>query len=470
MTFTEQLLLHIDEANKKFGLFSAGERVLVGFSGGADSLALLDALHGLLGENVYAFHVNHMLRGTEADGDELFCRSFCEQRGISFCSKRIDVAALSRELHGGGAIEETARDARYAALAEESRRVGAKKIALAHTASDNAETVLFNLARGTALAGLRGIPPKRAHADAEIIRPIILCTREEIEGYCRENGMEYRTDATNADVHYTRNFIRHKIIPLMKEINPALCARISATSEALRADEDFISGEAKRFMAESCGEKHGEVAAEKLMALHKSVRRRVLRAMYAHAGSEQLEEKHFADVEKLLASGKEGARIILPGKIAAVLKNGALYFTPEANFAEESRKAEFYMRVPRGACDFDGIFATVLYRKGEKSGELGNVIAEFSENAVFKARVEIPESTAEVLRVRNRENRDTYVFGGMTRTIKKLLTGGTETAKKKRPVFCDRLGIFWFPAFRLRDDVYAAEEKTYILHYFEYEN
>ena len=127
MTFTEQLLSHIDEANKKFGLFSAGERVLVGFSGGADSLALLDALHGLLGENVYAFHVNHMLRGTEADGDELFCRNFCEQRGISFCSKRIDVAALSRELHGGGAIEETARDARYAALAEESRRVGAKK-------------------------------------------------------------------------------------------------------------------------------------------------------------------------------------------------------------------------------------------------------------------------------------------------------------------------------------------------------
>ena len=98
------------------------------------------------------------------------------------------------------------------------------------------------------------------------------------------------------------------------------------------------------------------------------------------------------------------------------------------------------------------------------------MIAEFSENAVFKARVEIPESTAEVLRVRNRENRDTYVFGGMTRTIKKLLTGSTETAKKKRPVFCDRLGIFWFPAFRLRDDVYAAEEKTYILHYFEYEN
>ena len=84
-------------------------------------------------------------------------------------------------------------------------------------------------------------------------------------------------------------------------------------------------------------------------------------------------------------------------------------------------------------------------------------------------KIEIPESTAEMLRVRNRESGDKYLFGGMTRTLKKLLTGETETAKKRRPVFCDKNGIFWFPGFRLRDDVYAAEEKTYVLHYFEYE-
>ena len=116
------------------------------------------------------------------------------------------------------------------------------------------------------------------------------------------------------------------------------------------------------------------------------------------------------------------------------------------------------------------MFATVFYKKENEDEAVLEAVNSFSENAVFHARVEIPEGAARALRVRNRENGDKYVFGGMTRTLKKLLTGSTETAKKNRPVFCDDKGIFWFPFFRLRDDVYAAEEKTYILHYFEYNN
>ena len=96
------------------------------------------------------------------------------------------------------------------------------------------------------------------------------------------------------------------------------------------------------------------------------------------------------------------------------------------------------------------------------------MIDEFSKNAILVRKIEFPESTAKMLRVRNRENGDKYVFGAMTRTLKKLLTGETETAKKRRPVFCDKDGIFWFPDFRVRDDVFAAEEKTYVLYYFEY--
>lgn len=463
----DRLLAKMREANEKFALFSADDRVLVGFSGGADSLALLDALHRLLGENVYAFHVNHMLRGSEADEDELFCRRFCEEKGIPFRSERIDVAALARELHGGGAIEETARDARYAALMRESERVGARKIALAHTASDNTETVVFNLARGTALAGLRGIPPKRPHGEAEIIRPLIRCTREETESYCDESGLAYRTDSTNADVHYKRNFIRKKIIPLICELNPALHRRVGAMCEALRTDEDFIRGEAYRFLDENTVAESGGVSADALRSLHRAVRTRVLSAMFERESGASLEEKHFADIEKLLC-GKSGTKIILPGRTVAVIKDGALCFLSEKRLAEESEKRVFYKRVPPGACNFGGMFATVFYRKGAEDDAVREAIAEFSRGAVLARRVEIPESTAKMLRVRNRESRDGYVFGGMTRTIKKLLTGETETAKKRRPVFCDALGIFWFPPFRLRDDVYAAEEKTYILHYFEY--
>lgn len=469
MSFTEILLEKAREANEKFALFSENERVLVGFSGGADSVALLDTMHRLLPGNVYAFHVNHMIRGKEADEDELFCRSFCEKKGIPFSSEHIDVPALARALHGGGAIEETARDVRYTALLREAERACAFKIALAHTASDNTETVVFNLSRGTALAGLRGIPPKRAHMSAEIIRPLILCTREEIEGYCKENSLDYRTDSTNADVHYKRNFIRKKIIPLMCSLNPALHKRVAVMCDSLRCDEDFIKSEAYRFIGENAA--HGElhVSTQKLLSLHKAVRTRVLAAMFARACGESLEEKHYADIECLLAACKEGARIILPGKTAALIRNGELLFTSEKKLAEENQKIKFYKRVPPAACDFGGMFATVFYRKGTEDEAISAAIAEFSEGAVLARKIEIPESTAEMLRVRNRESGDKYLFGGMTRTLKKLLTGETETAKKRRPVFCDKNGIFWFPGFRLRDDVYAAEEKTYVLHYFEYE-
>ena len=462
--YTESLLARVGEANLKFSMFSESDRVLVGFSGGADSLALLSALHAKLGENVCAFHVNHMLRGKEADADEEFCKSFCEKMGISFNSERIDVAALSRALHSG--VEETAREARYAALLRESERVGASKIALAHTASDNAETVIFNLVRGTALAGLRGIPPKRAHMSAEIIRPLILCTREEIEGYCKENKLKYRTDSTNADVQYRRNFIRKKIIPLLCMLNPALHKRVGAMCEALRADEDFIKSEAYRFVNENYREESRGIEAAKLRSLHKAVRTRVVAMMLS--GDSSLEEKHFADIEKLLESGREGAKITLPGKMLAIIRNGALCFISEAKFAEESEKITFYKRVPPGVCNFGGMFATVLYPKGTEDEEIARAIAEFSESAVLSRKAELPASTAEMLRVRNRESGDKYTFGGMTRTLKKLLSGEGETAKKKRPVFCDTNGIFWFPTFRLRDDVYAADEKKYVLHYFEF--
>jgi tRNA(Ile)-lysidine synthase len=468
MSFTETLLEKAREANEKFSLFRENERVLVGFSGGADSLALLCVMHTLLGKNVYAFHVNHMLRGKEADEDELFCKRFCEQKGISFNSERIDVASLARALHGGGAIEETARDARYAALFRESERIGASKIALAHTASDNTETVIFNLSRGTALAGLRGIPPKRAHMSAEIIRPLILCTREEIEGYCLENSLPYRTDSTNADVHYRRNYIRKKIMPLMCGLNPALHKRVAFMCDSLRCDEDFINGEARRFINENAAHGEARISAEKLLSLHKAVRTRVVAAMFARAGKESLEEKHYADIEGVLAACKEGARIILPGKISALIRGGELLFMSENDLAEENRKIEFYKRVPPGGCDFGGMFATVFYRKGTEDETIAEAIEEFSKNALLARKIELPESTAEMLRVRNRESGDKYVFGGMTRTLKKLLSGESENAKKRRPVFCDKYGIFWFPGFRLRDDVYAAEEKTYILHYYEY--
>ena len=137
----EKILL----ANEKFSLFNDKDKVLVGFSGGADSVTLLFSLSEIMGkENIHAFHVNHMLRGEEANSDEEFCKNICGKNGISFSSEKVDVASAAN----GVGVEEKARDMRYAALINEARKRGYNKIALAHTASDNIETVIFNLARG----------------------------------------------------------------------------------------------------------------------------------------------------------------------------------------------------------------------------------------------------------------------------------------------------------------------------------
>ena len=212
----------------------APEGIVVGFSGGADSAALLHFLTSdmLLGARITALHINHMLRGDEAERDERFCRDFCSERGIAFEAVHINIAEIS----GGVAVEETARNERYAALADCARRHGAKYIALAHTETDNAETLIFNIVRGSGLRGACGIPASRPCGDFTIIRPLLSCTRAETEEYCRENGIEYVTDATNSDTHYTRNFIRHEILPRLRGISPATPPRLPSSHRTRRKD------------------------------------------------------------------------------------------------------------------------------------------------------------------------------------------------------------------------------------------
>ena len=181
-------------------MLETGENVLVALSGGADSAALLLSLREL-GYSVRAFHLNHCLRGAESDRDEAFCRRLCEKLGVELTVERVDIAAAA----GDSAVEETARRIRYARL--EHAAHGAK-IAVAHNADDNLETMLFHLVRGTGAKGLTGIPPVRGR----IIRPLIEVERREIEAFLRERGQDFVTDSTNADTVYTRNRLRQEVV------------------------------------------------------------------------------------------------------------------------------------------------------------------------------------------------------------------------------------------------------------------
>ena len=225
----ESFLEKVSATIKKFDMFSKSERLLVCLSGGADSVSLLLCLHRL-GYQLSACHVNHQLRGEESERDQCFCEQLCERLGVPISTFRIDVTSYCKQ--HSLSVEEGARELRY----EIFSGIDCDRICTAHTLSDCIETTVFNLARGTGLKGLCSIPPKRDN----IVRPLIDCTRQEILGFLGELGQDYVTDSTNLEDEYTRNRIRHNVIPQLESINPSLLKSFSMTLEHLRQDESFL--------------------------------------------------------------------------------------------------------------------------------------------------------------------------------------------------------------------------------------
>lgn len=228
------MLEKIVKLSQKYNMFISGDIVVCGLSGGADSVCLLLSLCELrkrLGIEVEALHVNHCLRGSESDRDEEFCRSLCARLGVRFTAERCDVSGYAAER--SMSTELAARELRYGIFC---RNTQGKKLATAHNADDDLETVLLNLARGTALKGLAGIPPVRGN----IVRPLLAVTRAEIEAFLAERGQDYVTDSTNLTDDYTRNKIRHRIIPLLREINPSLNSTFVSSVDGLRDENAYI--------------------------------------------------------------------------------------------------------------------------------------------------------------------------------------------------------------------------------------
>ena len=267
-------------AIRQYDMLGGCKSVTAAVSGGADSVALLHSLKMLQNEldiELSACHVNHNLRGEESDGDEAYVRSLCKELDVPLKVFSVDVSG-SVEKHQS--TEERARELRYGAFAEISHELGSK-VATAHNACDNTETVLLNLLRGTGLKGLCGIPTVRDY----LIRPLILCTRDEIEEYCRDNGLKYVTDSTNASTAYTRNKIRLEIMPKLLEINPSLHEGVGRMTFALSEDSRFLEDMAKNALEEArTGE--GVYSREKLRLLPDPILHRVISLMLREKGTE----------------------------------------------------------------------------------------------------------------------------------------------------------------------------------------
>ena len=224
---------------KKYNMIEDGDRIVIGVSGGPDSMSLLNSLNNLkekLNIKIYVAHINHMLR-EEADEETKYVMGFCERIGVEFFAKRINVVEIAKKLKIG--TEEAGRNVRYEFFEEVAKKVDANKIATAHNSNDNAETVLMNIIRGTSISGLKGIEKVR---DSKFIRPIIECNRQEVEEYCKEEKLEPRYDKTNSENVYTRNKIRNLLIPyLQKEFNQNIIEGINRLSELAADNEEFLN-------------------------------------------------------------------------------------------------------------------------------------------------------------------------------------------------------------------------------------
>ncbi len=412
------MLKKVLKAIEDYGMINGHTEITVALSGGADSVALLHcilSLQGSLGVDVYALHLNHQLRGAESDRDEQFVIKLCEKWSVPLTVWHADINKESAKT--GESTELAARRVRYAFF--EKERHG--KVATAHTASDNAETVLFNLTRGTASAGLCGIPPVRDI----YIRPLIFCTRQDIEHYCAENGLEFVNDSTNFTDEYTRNKIRHNAVPVLKGINPSFENSVLRMSASLREDNSYLESVANAEYEKALV--GGKLKVENLKALHPSIAKRVLKKYCAS----DLDNVNLELLYKT-AKGENGATV-LPSGITAKVKNGLLCLESRENKPDFTYKTEIYKE------NIEKINSLLL----KNALDCGKIIG--------------------VLVVRERQPHDEIRLAnrGVTKSLKKLFNEMkiTENERAILPVVCDDKGVIWVCGAGAAERV-KVDEKT----------
>lgn len=418
-------------------LLSPGDDVTVALSGGADSVALLWVLRRLaptLGITLRAAHFHHGLRGAEADRDADFCARLCADWGVPFSLGRGDAAARAAET--GESLEEAARVLRYAYL----RGAAPGKLATAHNADDNAETVLLHLLRGSGLRGLGGIPLRREN----IVRPLLSCTRTEIEALLAREGVPHVEDGSNAADDCVRNRLRHRVLPLLRAENPNFARTVSRTAALLREEDAFLSRLAAQAEADCRADGGWSCAA--LLALEPVLRRRVLLGMLSCLGLEDPAQVYVEALERLLTAGPS-AEAALPGGWIARRSYGLLGFS-----GAEAAPAlpELALPVPGSLTLPDGL-GTISCRVTKNLKNCKKKLTTFALKYDMIATLE--------LRVRGRRPGDRLTLSGGTKALKALMIDRKIPARLRNavPVVCAAgtpvavFGVGANPAWLARD-------------------
>ncbi|MGL5354076.1 MAG: tRNA lysidine(34) synthetase TilS [Clostridium sp.] len=448
---------------KKFisqnNLIQKNDNILVALSGGPDSVCLLYMLHSLKNEfnlTIGVAHINHMLRGEESNGDEAYVEKICADLCIPCYIERIDIDSVAKELTISH--EMAGRDERYKYFEFVSDNYGYNKIAIAHNANDQAETILMRMMRGTGIEGLCGIRAKRGN---KIIRPILSLSRFEIEKYCSEKNLNARIDKTNLENVYSRNKVRLDILPYMKEnFNEDIIETLNRMAGIIQKDDEYINKQANIAFHENCEIKSNNLFINKNMfKLEDSLVTRVIKkSLIDYSGEyKNFEMKHIYDVIDLANKGTN-KKIDLPNDIVAENVYGNLILKHKKNISEKNDTIREIIvckeEIDNKTFDFLGYKVTIEVIKNKNN-------IEFSNNALIKHFDY--DNIIEGIIIRTRKDGDKIKPLGMNgnKKVKDILINEKVPVEQRDfiPIVCFDSYISWIVGHKVSND-YKVTQKT----------
>ena len=412
--------------------------VLLAFSGGADSSALL---HLLVNDSKkYGFplsvaHFHHGIRGEEADRDAEFCKEIAQKFDIPFYFGRADVLSLAAE--SDTSVENEGREQRYAFFESVMRENSIPILITAHHAEDQIESILLHILRGSGIAGLRGIEECRSFAnDLYLVRPILKAEKQDVLDYCEQNGVEFVTDSTNQDVSYLRNNIRISITPSLRAIQPNLSKVFSRLSQSASEANDLIENLANAFI-----DSHADyIPVNDINALHKAIRARVISKTYEYFSNATLGSSHIESIERLCKKNIPHSSISLPNNISALIEKGNLLF---AYKIEEIEDDPLLLPLHDGEYKTN-IFKITIQKNPQKSDALSGDSIDIRCNLL-----------SDNAHLRYKKDGDVIFSGGMHKKLKKLFNEKKVPLyfRNKLPILVSNEEILWIPTVAACDSV-----------------
>lgn len=453
-------------------LFDSTDAVLLAVSGGADSMALLYAMcalksRGILSAALSCAHINHQLRGAEADEDEAFVRSQVEELKLRVISRRIDV----RDFAGANklSIETAARKLRRETLLAIAGDNGCTGVATGHQKNDNAETVLQRLARGTGYRGLAGIwPGKTFGGDVRFVRPLLCVTRDEIVAYLRKQNVQWRVDHTNADCGYRRNYIRHRLLPVLQEqCSGSVVEQLSALAQSAHRFHRLVQARSKSVWSELADVRDGQVTFDlhRFMSEPPMVRVALIRRGLAElgCGERDLTQRHYEGIVHLAEESAAGKKLMLPGRFVAQRDGNALVLAPaERKGGDEERVKECAQIEVPGRTRFAGcVIEAALFEAPDTDlekfkGQKTHCVEWFDRD-----KLKLPLS----VRFRNAGDRFQPLGMPAEKKVGKFLTAAQvpQRVRRKVLVIADREKIIWVCPIRISEQAKVTDQTQRIL-------